>query len=265
MKSKSMPQSNRLIVLIVGAPGCGKTTLSHFISTILDHAEAHNSDVESIAAMIDDFVYCYGKTHPDGLPQLATHTLNKTGVILPHGVTLGSGKVAETSDLPDYQNELGEVVRALTPRANAFAFSQILSQKANVIISGTGMCMYRFLPLLALQPARKIKVIIPDKQMRGYFPNTLEHALSIRTGTGGMISQRLLTAETLMELYAAQDDFLREGGYWKKVSGLHTFSSLADTIISHSSDIPQKELSSIQQHMNHILTENQHSLHSFSH
>ena len=51
-----MLHHNGLVAIIVGAPGCGKTTLSPFISTIITAAEENNLSTERTVKIIDDFL-----------------------------------------------------------------------------------------------------------------------------------------------------------------------------------------------------------------
>ncbi|CAI0942047.1 hypothetical protein [Serratia quinivorans] len=251
-----MLQHNDLVAIIVGAPGCGKTTLSPFISTIITTAESNNVDTECTANIIDEFLTEYAVTHPDGSVCVLHRILHRAGLALPQHFSLDTGKVAETGDLPNYHNERGEVNRSLTPLANAYCFSRVLLQQANVIITGTGIAMYRFLPLLLLQPERAVKVITPDKELKGYFPGAMTNAAKVRTGQGGVNHKRLVPAAALAELYALQDSLLAESGYWAQVSQLKKFSSLAHIILTHSYPFPPQEIALIKYHLDSFLSHN---------
>lgn len=239
-----------LIAIIVGAPGCGKTTLSPFISTIISVSEGNQLDVEHTAKIIDEFLNKYLTSHPYNSLSVLHDLLLNEGLTLPKNFFLDASKVAETADLPNYHNERGEVNRSLTPLANAYCFSRVLLQQANVIITGTGIAMYRFLPLLNLDPQRPVKVIRPDKEQKGYFHGAMTNAPIVRTGEGGINHKRLVPTVTLNELYALQDNLLAESGCWSKISQLETFSSLALTILTYSHDQPQQEIALIKHYLN---------------
>lgn len=251
-----MLHHNGLIAIIVGAPGCGKTTLSPFISTIITAAEANNISTERTVKIIDDFLAEYITTHPDGAICLLNRILHRAGLALPLHIPLEKAKVAETGDLPNYHNVRGEVNRSLTPLANAYCFSRVLLQQANVIITGTGISMYRFLPMLNQQPERAVKVIIPAKAFKGYFSGALKNAAKVRTGQGGVKHKRLVPISVLSQLYSLQDSLLAQGGSWAQVSQLHTFSSLAHIILTHSQSLPQQEIALIKYHMDSFLAHN---------
>lgn len=248
-----MLKNNGLVAIIVGAPGCGKTTLSPFISTIIRVAETNNINIENTNEMIDNFLAEYTTTNFNGSISVLHGVLNNFGITLPQHFHLDTDKVAETGDLPNYHNCYGEVNRTLTPLANAYCFSQVLLRQANVIIAGTGIAMHRFLPLLNLQPTRAVKVITPQKELQGYFPGAFANSAKVRTGLGGINHKRLVSESVLAELYTLQDIFLAEGGCWAQISKLKTFSLLANIISTHSHPLPQHEITLIKYHLDKFL------------
>ncbi|MHB9806393.1 hypothetical protein [Pantoea ananatis] len=251
-----MSNSNGLLAIIVGAPGCGKTTLSPFISNIIRVAEENNINAERMNEIIDDFLVEYPTESLENSIDILHRVFYRAGITLHNKFIHDTDKITETGDLPNYHNWRGEVNRSLTPVANAYCFSRVLLQQANVIITGTGMSMYRFLPLLNLQPARAVKVIIPQKELKGYYPGALTNSVKVRTGQGGFNHKRFVSEAVLSELYTLQERFLDDGGFWEQVSNLKTFSVLANIISTYWSPLPQHEITLIKYHLNNFLAHN---------
>lgn len=228
-----------MITILLGAPGSGKTTIAPYIAALTHLSEVNGKPANKISELIDEFLSLYLKVGDESGLKLVHQCLQERGIEFGPNIDLAyyrAFRVSETSDFPSYQSKNGEIDRALTPQANAYMLRKLIENKSKVAISGTGMAMHRFLPLLRRFPEMHVNVVAPNDECSGYFNNNLEQALKVRSGRAGRLNRRWVAPSVLRQLYEDQHDFLKPGGYWQRLIGLHTFQSLASLISSTHED-----------------------------
>ena len=157
-------------------------------------------------------------------------------------------RVAETGDHDGYHDEQGRVRRALTAHASALVLGRAAEGGATVLISGTGMAMHRFIPLCLRMPEADFKIVTPVPGYHGFFRNSCEQALSVRTGAAGIANGRLVDAAAMRELYARQVVWSEEDGVWSRVSGLHKGAELQRMLVSVCDKESEDEIREVALH-----------------
>lgn len=247
---KPMANDRPCVNIVVGAPGCGKTTLAPYLAFLTDGARAAGLDPEQTSRLIDSFIDRY-KDSPQEESQAvlsrvaSAHGLDATRTCDPVACREW---VAETGDHKGYHDAEGRVRRALTAEANALMLSRSVTDGASVLISGTGMAMHRFLPLLRSLPSAYFKVVVPIPGYLGYFKNSCQQAIAVRSGPAGVANGRSVEADEMTNLYARQEELWAPGGLWARTRGLHTGAELARIVESERSEGTDAEVGEIRRH-----------------
>jgi hypothetical protein len=247
-----MSASPPFVSIIVGAPGCGKTTLAPYIALLTDSSRERGDHAGRTSALIDAFIDRYKDIAPAEAQRLWSTFACEHGLAHDPGRDPESHRrerVAESGDHDAYHDPEGRVRRMLTAHANALVLSRAIDMSATVLISGTGMAMHRFVPIFRRLPAADFKIIVPISGYRGYFRNTAERAVSVRTGAAGVANGRSVEAEAMMELYARQEVCTEAGGLWASVAGLRKGAELVRILGSDDSGGIEDEIREIELHL----------------
>lgn len=240
------------VSIIVGAPGCGKTTLAPYIALLTELSRTRGDDASRTSALIDAFIDRYKDVAPADAPRLLSAFAGEHALAHDPGrdpEICRRERVAESGDHDGYHDPEGRVRRTLTAHANALALSRAARAGATVLISGTGMAMHRFVPLFRRLPAADFKIIAPIPGYRGFFRNSPEHAVSVRSGAAGVANGRSVEAEAMLELYARQDACTEAGGLWACVVGLRKGAELLRILESGGCGRIEDELREIELHL----------------
>ena len=244
-------QDGPLIAIIVGAPGCGKTTLSPQVACLLDVAATSSLDADETSTLIDEFVDVYKDTALEQGRFLAPRFAASRGLDASHcgdPAFYANTRVAETADCSGYQDPHGRVRRELTAKANGLMLSRVIGGDATVLISGTGMALHRFLPLFERIPRTCFKFVLPIAGYRGFFNNSYQAAAKVRTGSAGEANGRYVDAQALLHLYGKQEEYLRPGGIWANARNPMRGADLVSLIGSQATREAQDEIAEIQAH-----------------
>lgn len=239
------------VSIIVGAPGCGKTTLAPYVALLTDLSRARGDDAGQTSLLIDAFIGRYKDASPEEAARLLSAFAEAHALALDTCQSLEAyraERVAESGDHDGYHDEAGRVRRALTTHASALALSRVVKAGATVLISGTGMAMHRFVPLLRRWPAADFKIIAPVPGYRGFFMNSCERAVSVRSGAAGVANRRSVDAGVMVELYARQDACFEKGGLWARAAGLRNGADLARIVESFGCEGVEEEIREIELH-----------------
>jgi hypothetical protein len=248
----AMPAAVPFVSIIVGAPGCGKTTLAPYIALLTDLSRARGDDADRTSATIDAFIDRYKDASPEDAPRLLSAFAAQHGLALDAERDSGprcDERVAESGDHDGYHDEEGRIRRSLTAHANALALSRAIETGATVLISGTGMAMHRFVPLFRRLPATDFKIIVPIPGYHGFFRNSCERAVSVRSGAAGVANGRSVEAEAMVALYARQQACFEGDGLWARLSGLRKGAELARIVEAAGCGEVEDEIREIELHL----------------
>jgi hypothetical protein len=70
----AMPADRPFMSIIVGAPGCGKTTLAPYVALLIDLSRARDDDAGRTSALIDAFIDGYKDASPADASRMAWPT-----------------------------------------------------------------------------------------------------------------------------------------------------------------------------------------------
>lgn len=248
---RTMPADRRFVSIIVGAPGCGKTTLAPYVALLAERSLARGDDAQRTSSLIDAFIERYKDAAPAETLRLLSAFAEENDLALDarrDPDIRRAGRVAESGDHDGYHDEAGRVRRALTAHANALALSRAVEAGATVLISGTGMAMHRFVPLFRRLPDADFKIVAPLPGYRGFFMNSCERAVSVRSGAAGVANGRSVDAAAMAALYARQDACFEQGGLWARVAGLRKGAELARIVESFGCEGVEEEVREIELH-----------------
>jgi hypothetical protein len=247
----AMPADRPFMSIIVGAPGCGKTTLAPYVALLIDLSRARDDDAGRTSALIDAFIDGYKDASPADASRLLSAFADAHGLAHDAGLDperYRATRVAESGDHDCYHDDEGRVRRALTAHANALVLSRAAEAGATVLISGTGMAMHRFVPLFRRLPTADFKIITPIPGYHGFFRNSCERAVSVRSGAAGIANGRSVEPGTMAELYARQETCAEDGGLWARISGLFKGAELARIVESAGGEDAADEIGEIEMH-----------------
>ncbi|WP_434526991.1 hypothetical protein [Photorhabdus asymbiotica] len=233
-----------MIILLLGAPATGKSTLGPLLNAIIRLNErVWKLDFLRLNTLLDQLIESFAGQYSQSDDKIALEHLIRIGNIsVPdfhclNNLRESDFKCAEIDNCKDYRDGQGNLKTDLTFKAHAFIQQQVIYDISRILIPGTGMWLNRLLPLLEEKPNTLFKVVVPDPQLQGYFYNELALAVKRRSSKQAQKQQKFVTQEVMKDIYNRQRQFLSTNGPWSKIKGCQSGKALSNKIKHVLSDI----------------------------
>ncbi|MDE9541070.1 hypothetical protein [Xenorhabdus bovienii] len=227
-----------MYLFLLGAPGTGKSTLGPLLNaTIRLNQRCWHLDLMELNILLDRIIkYFSSVSYLQPTRELLRSSLETIDCRLLEYDVLSSLsdddlKCAEVDNVKGFRDEEGSVVNHFVSKANSYIQWQLYSGECNVIIPGTGMNLHRLLPLLILKRNEFIKVVVPDKELHGYYKNNVSMAIHQRSTPASIAEKKFVPALVMYDIYLKQQRLLASDGIWAKINGFFIAQNLTATIL----------------------------------